>query len=485
MDKIKHSGKIQWLFFAAAAALCMAMTPLTLRAQQTLRVSGIVVDESGDPVVGASVVVKGTTTGVTAGVNGDYDIEAPSDGILVFNFLGMGAREESIDGRARIDVKLGSDGLAIDEVVVVGYGVQKKVTLTGAVAGVKGEELIQTKNENVQNMLTGRVAGVRVWQKSAEPGTYNNNFDIRGLGGPLVVIDGIPRSTEEFQRLNPNDIDDISVLKDASAAIYGVRAANGVLLVTTKKGEKGGSVKTSYTGSYTIQQPTGFPALADAYGAMELYNAMNLNKIDGSGSVRYPQSDFDDFRSGVRRTTDWNDMMIQNLAPQTQHDLSITGGSDRVQYYVGMGYFYQEGFFKTGDLNYDKYTLRSNISAELVKGLKFELNLSGIADQRNTLLESAEQIIREYWRNGVLYPAYADPENTMLAWENLTDNLMINPAALIDADMSGSWEGKQKYFQSAASLSYDFGAITDILKGLSLKGLFSYDYRMDNNTTYR
>ena len=156
--------------------------------------------------------------------------------------------------------------------VVVGYGTQKKATLTGAVAGIKGSEMLQTKNENPQNMLTGRIAGVRVWQKSAEPGTYNNNLDIRGLGSPLVVIDGIPREAADFQRLNANDIEDISVLKDASAAIYGVRAANGVILVTTKKGSKAGKTSVSYNASYTIQQPSKMPKLANAFETMTIYN---------------------------------------------------------------------------------------------------------------------------------------------------------------------------------------------------------------------
>jgi TonB-dependent SusC/RagA subfamily outer membrane receptor len=134
----------------------------------------------------------------------------------------------------------------------VGYGTQKRGSLTGAVSAVSGDEMLHTKNENPQNMLTGRIPGVRVWQKSAEPGSYNDNFDIRGMGSPLVIIDGVPRDVSDFQRMNPEDIQDISVLKDASASIYGLRAANGVVLVTTKKGTAG-QTKVSYNVSYTYR----------------------------------------------------------------------------------------------------------------------------------------------------------------------------------------------------------------------------------------
>lgn len=143
-----------------------------------------------------------------------------------------------MNGRTTINIIMETDSKMIDEVVVIGYGTQRRGSVTGAVSAVKGQDMIKTKNENPQNMLTGRIPGLRVWQKSSEPGTFNNSFDVRGMGAPLIIIDGIPRSTEEFQRLNAMDIDDISVLKDASAAIYGVRAANGVVLVTTKKEEQ-------------------------------------------------------------------------------------------------------------------------------------------------------------------------------------------------------------------------------------------------------
>lgn len=233
---MKDFSKMRQGLACVVMALLMMLIPTGVFAQNSISVSGVVIDDTNEPVIGAAVMVKGTTVGVITDIDGRYTINAPADGVLSFSYVGLKSKEEKVNGRTTINVVMHTDSQMIDEVVVIGYGTQRRGSVTGAVAGVKGKDMIQTKNENPQNMLTGRVAGLRVWQKSSEPGTYNNNFDVRGLGSPLVVIDGVPRTVEDFQRLNANDIADVSVLKDAAAAIYGVRAANGVLLVTTKTG---------------------------------------------------------------------------------------------------------------------------------------------------------------------------------------------------------------------------------------------------------
>ncbi len=449
---------------------------------QTITVRGTVVDESSEPVFGANVLVKGSKTGVATDMDGKYEIQAASDAVLEFSFLGLATKYESVGGRQVVNVVMASDNTWLESVVVVGYGTQKRGSLTGAVSGVDGENMLKTKNENPQNMLTGRVPGVRVWQKSAEPGTYNNSMDIRGLGEPLIVIDGVPRSTEDFQRLNANDIENVSVLKDASAAIYGVRGGNGVVLVTTKKGSEG-KASVQYNGSFTFQMPSTMPKLADAQGAMTLYNEMALNKADGSGSVTFTKDFMEQYANGTRKAADWNSLVFSNMSPQTQHDVSISGGNEKCQYYVSMGYLYQEGFFRSRDLNYSKYNIRSNIDAELVRGLKFNLNLSGIADNRSTPDSDAVSLIRNLWKQGVLFPAYADDAQTMLNYEGL--DLMQNTVAMMTRSISGYKDYREKQFQSSASLEYDFGTLTDVLKGLSLRGMASYDFRYDDNEFFR
>jgi len=461
--------------------LFICTVPNVLMAQT--QVSGTVMSSKGQPIGGVSVVVKDSSPqiGTSTSADGKYSLEVPAGSVLRFSYVGYATLEETVANRSQVDVTLQEDESTLEEVVVVGYGTQRKETLTGAVSGVKGSEMRVTKNENPQNMLAGRIAGVRVWQKSAEPGSYRANFDIRGMGAPLVIIDGVPRSIEDFQRLNPNDIEDVSVLKDASASIYGVRSANGVMLVTTKKGKEG-TVSVGYNGSFTFQRPSNMPFLASAFDAMTIYNERSMNNING-GTLIYTDKDFEDYRNGTKRSSDWTNLVFSDVSPQTSHDLSVSGGSERTQYYIGAGYAYQQGFFKSGDLNYNKINLRSNVTTQIVNGLKLDLNIAGMADQQNNPYTSAVEIIRNYWKQGMLFPAYADPDNTMLNYEGL--DLEQNSVGMMDADISGYRKFKKKTLQTSASLNYDFGTISESLQGLSAKALLSYDYRTDNNSLFR
>lgn len=469
------------VFSTILTTLCLFLAGVLSYAQNTISVSGTVKDGSGAPVIGASVMQKGATVGAATDVDGKYKVSVPSDAILEFSCIGMTTQEVNVNGRTVINVVLADDSNFLESVVVVGYGTQKRGSLTGAVAGINSGELMKTKTENPQNMLTGRVPGVRVWQTSAEPGTYSANMDIRGLGSPLVVIDGVPRTVSDFQRLTPEDIENVSVLKDASAAIYGVRGANGVILVSTKQGQAGKS-KVSYNGSYTIQTPSKMPELMNAFDAMTIYNEKSMNSMTG-GNIVYGEDAFEAFRNGTRRETDWNSLIIAKTAPQTQHDISISGGTEKIQYYVSMGYIYQEGFFKSRDLNYNKYNFRANLTAEIVKGLKFNMNISGLQDKRHTPYTSSVDIIRNYWKQGVLYPAYADPENTMLNYEGL--DLEQNTVAMMTSDISGYRTYEQKNITVSPSIEYDFGTAWKPLEGLKIKGMFSYDYRQDDNEAFR
>ncbi|MBP3236827.1 MAG: TonB-dependent receptor [Bacteroidales bacterium] len=461
--------------------LCFIFVAALSYAQNTITVSGIVTDEDNLPVIGASVMVQGSSIGAATGNDGSYTISVQPNATLEYSFVGMKTVTEQVRGRKTINVVLVADNTYLESVVVVGYGTQKKGSITGAVSGINNEELIKTKNENPQNMLTGRIPGVRVWQKSAEPGSYSASMDIRGMGTPLVVIDGVPRTIEDFQRLSANDIENVSVLKDASAAIYGVRGGNGVVLVTTKAGSAG-KTSVSYDGSYTMQTPSNLPKLMDAVDAMLIINEQKMNSITG-GAPEFSDEYIQSFRDGTRKATDWNKLVIQNVAPQTQHNLSINGGNEKIQYYVGMGYFYQEGFFKTGDLNYAKYNLRSNITAQIIDGLKLNLNISGMLDKQHMPYESSDWIIKNWWRQSEIYPAYADDAETMLNYEGL--ELEDNPVAKIDTDISGHRKYNKKNFTAAASVEYDFGTLTDALQGLSAKAMFSYDYKLNQNEVYR
>ncbi len=465
----------------AKACLVGILAPALAFAQTNVTVTGTVLDDSNEPVIGASVLVSGTQNGVPTDLDGRYSITVPSDASLEFSSIGLATVVEKVNGRTIINVVLATDNTFLDSAIAVGYGTQKKGSITGAIAGIGADNLVKTKTENPQNMLTGRVPGLRVWQKTAEPGAYSSNIDIRGFGEALVVIDGVPRSIDDFNRLNAADIENVSVLKDAAAAIYGVRGGSGVILVTTKKGGEG-KAKVNYNGSYTFQTPSGLPELAGIIDAMTIRNEMNYNNING-GSPMFTDEFMQDYINGTRKATDWNDLVIQRIAPQTQHDVSISGGTEKYKYYVSMGYIYQEGFFKSGDLNYDKYNVRANIDAEVVKGLDLNVSVAGTIDQQNKPQTDSDRIIRNWWRQGALYPAYADPEGTMLSYTGM--DLDENTIAEMTADISGYRTYNKKQLQSSASLSYDFGTVADALQGLKAKVLYSYDVRFDTNTNYR
>src|SRR5699024_9451035 len=232
-------------------------------------VHGTVVDSaSGEPLVGVTIKVKGSTKGTTTDANGEFNLkELPEDAVLEVSYLGYKAQTVSVKGNSNLKISLAATATGLNQLVVVGYGTQRKSTLANAVSSISGDEVVTTKNENIENSLTGKIAGLRIVQNSSEPGAFDNSIDIRGMGAPLIVIDGVPR--DNITRLNPNDIESVSVLKDASAAVYGVRAANGVILITTKKGKKG-KLNLNYSGTFTWQVPSGLLHTVDAIDYMTL-----------------------------------------------------------------------------------------------------------------------------------------------------------------------------------------------------------------------
>lgn len=445
--------------------------------QQQKRVTGKVADVTGSPLPGVSVVIKGTSNGTITDANGNFMISnVTPESILQFSFIGMKAQEVQVGNSSTMNIKMLEESIGIEEVVAVGYGTQKKATLTGAVSAVKGSDVITTKNENAQNMLAGKISGVRVTQKTSEPGAFNNNFDIRGMGNPLIIIDGIQRTNDDFQRLDPNDIDNISVLKDASAAIYGLRAANGVVLVTTKRGTNN-KLEMNYSGSFTWQIPSGLPATVDAIEYMTLRNERAMHNLNG-GSPVFNDQQMDDYRTGKNQSTDWYPLVFGPYAPQTMHNLNATGGNERTTYYAGLGYQYQEGFFASNDLNYSKYNVRSNITSKITDRLTFDLNLNSVMDQQDRPYQDSWWIIRGFWRQGAHIPAYANNDPTKL-YHGLIEG--DNPLSFMDRDISGYKKYNKKWIQSSASLKYDIPGV----KGLFVKGLFSYDYYVSSANLYQ
>jgi TonB-linked SusC/RagA family outer membrane protein len=293
-----------------------------------ISVKGTVLDETGNPMPGVSVLVQGTTSGTVTNLEGEYELSnVPEDGTLVFSFLGYVRQEVPVNGNSNVDVNMELDTQSLEEVVVVGYGTQKKVNVTGAVAAVDGEVLNRRPVVNSASMLQGRLPGVRVVQNSGQPGNEGIGIQIRGQGtfsgagsNFLLLIDGVEGNLSD---INPNDIENVSVLKDAaSASIYGSRAANGVILITTKSGSQG-APQLDYHGNYGVHTPTRMPEfITNSAEYMELWNEAKSNSNITSGL--YTQEHIDLYRNATDRdlypNTDWLDIIF-NPAPTHTHHL--------------------------------------------------------------------------------------------------------------------------------------------------------------------
>ena len=336
------------------SAGCLPMTtyaesieaPVVENVLQQKAISGKVVDSKGESIIGANVMEKGTTNGTITDFDGNFSLKVSANSTIVISYIGYQSIEVSaaqIKTGGQITLK--EDTELMDEVVVVGYGTQKKATLTGSVSSIGGDDLKKISTANLTNTLAGKTAGVIANTRSGEPGADDAEILIRGKGtlgntAPLIVVDGI--ADRSFGRLNAEDIESISVLKDASAAIYGARAANGVILVTTKRGKEG-KIKVNYSGNVSISQPTRIPEMLDAYqyatyvnefdaaqGNALTYPETALAKIlDGSDQINYPN-------------TNWWNAVAKNWATNTEHSLSISGGNERFSFYTSAQYLYQD-----------------------------------------------------------------------------------------------------------------------------------------------
>ncbi len=460
--------------------LVLVVPALTLHAQgqPAIAVSGTITDAAGIPVIGAVVMdAARSSNGCVSDVDGNFTLRAAAGTVLQVSCIGYRAYRFTVLSRQQpYKIVLQEDNVQLDEVVVVGYGVQKKVTMTGAVSAIQNKEIITTKNENLQNMLTGKIPGLRIVQNTSEPGQFTNKMDIRGFGTPLVIIDGVPR--DNMAKIDAEDIESISVLKDASAAVYGVRAANGVILITTKKGNKG-HASVSYSGHITWQVPTDFPDLVEAADIMTLINEKVIHNVDESANRTYSPEEIADYRNGVKRGTNWKNEIFRHSAPQTQHNLTISGGGDKVTYFAGAGYQYQESYLRTNAINYEKFNLRSNITAQVTDNLKFELNLAGMMDERESPPANSSAIIYEGWLSSPLEKVWYDEEKRMYA--SRLNPAGYNPAGLMDTDLTGHCTYKSKWFQSNAALTW----AVPWVKGLSVSGMYSYDYISNNDDEYR
>lgn len=364
--------------------------------QQTSTITGKVLDSNGEALIGVNVLEKGTTNGTITDFNGNFTLNlSSSNSTLVFSYIGYVSQEISAKGKKDFTITLKEDSETLEEVVVVGYGTQKKVNLTGSVSSVSAKDIQDVPTSNTASLLQGRMPGLVISQNGGQAGKEDMEVRVRGVGtfgnnNPMVLIDGVEGTLSQMSDIPAADIENISVLKDAaSAAIYGVRAANGVILITTKKG-KAGKISVNYSGSYTLQKPM-LPTYIDSYQwalmkndvAPDTYDATALQKLqDGSDPDHYAN-------------TNWLDEVFRN-ASMHQHHLSVSGGNEHTHYMTSISYSNQEGIMKkTGA---EKFSFRSNVDSNIGR-FNFGLNVSGNknnVDQPASIAPSGETSVMRY-----------------------------------------------------------------------------------------
>lgn len=455
-----------------------------LPVDRSQNVTGTVTDTTGVPLSGVSVTVKSDpSVGAATDMNGKFSLNVPEDAVLVFSYMGFETLEVPVDGRAVIDVVLRVSETMLDELVVVGYGTQKKENLTGAVSQISSEVLENRSVTSVSQALQGTMAGVSVQQTEGRPGA-NANIRIRGFsslnsGGALVIIDGTPG---DLNSLNPEDVESITVLKDAaSAAIYGARAAEGVILVRTKTGNPG-AFNIRYRGSVSVLTPTRFPEQAHSYdgavlanlaaqnaGANPFYSKEMIEAMRDPSVTAIPQADGAEW--DYVADFDWADYFLKTSVYQN-HNVSISGGGKRSEYYISASWLDQNGYFSEhGPDNFDRYNLRVNMANELVpEKLKFDLRLGFTNSKTVQSSKGTGYLMQSVLKAGRSMPLY-NPNGTYARYRMQQNAMQLLKESGFDEDRSNRFEGR-------ASLNWT------ALPGLHIKGLIGYNLDLDRGTLF-
>ena len=371
-------------------------TAVTQQAKEKL-VVGTVSDDMG-PVIGATVFVKGTQNGVITDMDGKFKLKLRKGDRIVVSFIGYKDKEIVYNGEPELKVSLSEDITSLQEVQVIAYGTTKKVTITGAISSVNADEILKTPAGSITNALTGKVTGLSSVQSSGQPGADDATLYVRGVGSlseglssPLILVDGVERS---FGQLDPNEVEDITVLKDASAtAVFGVRGANGVILVTTRRGKEG-KTKMSFSTSFGLQMPTRIPEFANSYEYASVYNQAQLASGIKEEDLAFGPDVLEGFKTRSNPLAypdvDWTDLLIKKSALQTQHNFTISGGAKAVRFFASLGVFTQDGLFKTYETDYDsnykynRYNYRINLDIDVTKTTTMRVNLGGRLNDTRT-----------------------------------------------------------------------------------------------------
>lgn len=475
MNKAKSLNHFRYLL-AGVGVFCMGVVPAAANATtgadvvqvsvvNDSKISGAVLDKEGFPIIGANVSVKGTTNGTITDMDGKFTLEVPAGAKLAISYIGYISQEIAVGSKTDFKIILIEDTQNLEEVIVVGYGVQKKVNMTGAVAAISSESLASRPVTNTSTALQGMLPGVTVVQNSGQPGKDNSSIRIRGVGtlnnaNPMYVVDGLVATT--INDIDPNDIENISVLKDAaSAAIYGSRAANGVVLVTTKKGGKKAAT-LKYDGYVGWQSPTAMQEYLPSHEYAALYNQAMINERN---PAVYTPEEIEKFRNGSDPdnypNTDWQSMLYKESGFQQSHRAEVSGGSETTTYMFSLGYLGQDGIIKQTD--FKRYNVRGNINTQINKfsaGINFSYVHGNTNEPTSPYYDDLYQIMRQVNRIAPFVPyKYSNGYYGYIA-----DG---NPIAWMD--MGGNLSEKYHTTRAVGNVGYEF------IKGLKLQQIMGYE----------
>ena len=479
---LRHAGLVLLLMLFLAVDTGAAYAQNNTSGNGKRRITGTVTDNDGSPLVGATVYIQNTTVGTTTNTDGLFVIDVQPGQQITVSYIGYLSQTLPTDGRDVINVKLLTDTDQIEEVVVVGYGKQKRQAMVSSISTVGSRELMQSSSSNLTSNLAGQLAGLISIQRSAEPGRDDAEFWIRGIstfkGGtePLVLVDGVPR---DINNLEPDEIETFSILKDAAAtAVYGAEGANGVILVTTKRGTIS-KPKISFRIEQSIASPQRLPEFVDSWDYLELANEARFNDgLTPNFSPETIQLYRDRVDNDLYPNTQWIDELVKKAVHSQRYTLNFRGGAENARYFVSMAYYQSDGVFKenpngkyNSNFGYERYNLRSNIDLKVSKTTRLSVDLAGQYVHRRTANRSADDIfsfmLHAPW---YLFPAiYSD--GTLSSYEKQADANNRNPYNMLyNQGYRQEWGTK---IQSKINLEQDLKFITE---GLSVRGSVSFDY---------
>ncbi|MEC5144000.1 TonB-dependent receptor [Chitinophaga sp. 212800010-3] len=444
----------------------------------TDRISGRVTDSTGLPLVGVNVRIKGMSKGTITDGQGNFRLEVPGDATLVFSYVGYHEQEVTINGKQTINITLVPSTGGLNEVVVVGYGTQKKADVTGSVATINADNLAKVPVSSVTNALVGKLPGLVAIQSSGQPGMDASSLNVRGFGNALIIVDGVESN---FRNIDASEIESVSILKDGAASIYGARAGNGVILVTTKRGVEG-KPTVSFNGTATLQRPTYFQKMLSSGEYTTLASETYLQSGQPANAVPYTQEQIKKYYEAKEPgyyNTDWSKQILRSWAPMQNYNLSVRGGNKNIRYYTFLGTMQQGSFWKKNGGDYKRYNFQTNVDANILDNLTVGVTVSNIIDNINSTnrpQNGGGYLFADLYNNKPMYPASL-PDPTKIPFSgSATGGALVQS----NRELGGYSDDHFQTFTQSVNINYNFKK----LKGLSLKAFGNYTRINDNQKSY-